>query len=222
VVAAALALVALALVALALVALALVALALAGLPVAVVNPRQVRDFAKAPAGWPRRTRWMRWCWRTSPRCCSRSHAPCPMQRVRHWRPWWSGATRWSACAPPRSTACSRPCRRCAPRGLYTLPGWSRRWRRWMPSWTRRCAPAPCGASATTSCAASLELARTIARTLARTFARLPELGQGSAKHLATLVGLAPRSPPTATAAPGGAPARSRALRRPAPGARCIV
>ena len=35
------------------------ALAAAGLPVAVVNPRQVRAFARAMASWPRPTAWTR-------------------------------------------------------------------------------------------------------------------------------------------------------------------
>ena len=42
------------------------ALAAAALPVVVVNPRQVRDFARAPVRWPRPTLSMRQCWPTSP------------------------------------------------------------------------------------------------------------------------------------------------------------
>ena len=41
------------------------ALAAASLPVAVVNPRQVRDFAKSTGSWRRLTGWMHMCWRTS-------------------------------------------------------------------------------------------------------------------------------------------------------------
>ena len=60
--------------------LVVAALALAGLPVAVVNPRQVRDFAKAPGGWPRPTRSMPRCWRTSPRRCRPEPAPVARRR----------------------------------------------------------------------------------------------------------------------------------------------
>ena len=38
------------------------ALAASGLPVAVINPHQVRDFAKAPVGLPRPIGWMPKCW----------------------------------------------------------------------------------------------------------------------------------------------------------------
>ena len=41
------------------------ALAAAGIAVAIVNPRQVRDFAVPPADWPRPTGWMPKCWRGS-------------------------------------------------------------------------------------------------------------------------------------------------------------
>ncbi len=43
------------------------AIAAAGLPVAVVNPRQVRDFAKASGRLARPTPWMLRLWPTSGR-----------------------------------------------------------------------------------------------------------------------------------------------------------
>ena len=43
------------------------ALAAASLPVAVVNPRQVRDFASLPDSWPRPTGWTPGSWPTSAR-----------------------------------------------------------------------------------------------------------------------------------------------------------
>ena len=42
------------------------ALQLAGLPVAVINPRQARDFARAWATWPRPIASMPACWPTWP------------------------------------------------------------------------------------------------------------------------------------------------------------
>ena len=42
-------------------------------PVIVVNPRQVRDCAKATGSWPRRTRSMPRCWRALRRSSDR---PC--------------------------------------------------------------------------------------------------------------------------------------------------
>jgi len=44
------------------------ALQATGLPVAVVNPKQARDFAKSMGAWPRPTASMRACWPNWPRC----------------------------------------------------------------------------------------------------------------------------------------------------------
>src|ERR1700722_19310901 len=41
------------------------ALAAAGIAVAIVNPRQVRNFPAPPADGPRPTGWMPRCWRVS-------------------------------------------------------------------------------------------------------------------------------------------------------------
>jgi transposase len=45
------------------------ALAAAGIAVAIVNPRQVRDFALPQGDWPRPTDWMPRYWRVSARRC---------------------------------------------------------------------------------------------------------------------------------------------------------
>ena len=67
------------------------ALAVAGLPVAVVNPRQVRDVARStpgpPDGWPRRTASMRRSSPTSPSGSAPTRAPCPMRPRGRWRRW---------------------------------------------------------------------------------------------------------------------------------------
>src|SRR5688572_3617217 len=47
------------------------ALAEEGFPVAVVNPRQARDFARATGRWPRPTGWTPACWRSSRGSCAR-------------------------------------------------------------------------------------------------------------------------------------------------------
>ena len=62
------------------------ALAAAALPVVVVNPRQVRDFAKATASSPRLMRWMPRCLPTSPRLCARPCAHCGMRTLRSSTP----------------------------------------------------------------------------------------------------------------------------------------
>jgi transposase len=72
--------------------LVVAALALAGLPVAVVNPRQVRDFARATG---------RLAKTDALDAAALAHfaeaihpAPRPMPRARRWPPWSSGAAKW--------------------------------------------------------------------------------------------------------------------------------
>ena len=62
------------------------ALAAAGMPVVVVNPRQIRDFAKATGSWPKPMRWMPRCSRSSPRSCAPSRARSWMRRHGPWPP----------------------------------------------------------------------------------------------------------------------------------------
>src|SRR5207249_1354935 len=72
-------------------------LAAAGVPVVVVNPRQVRDFAKATGRLAKPMRWTPRRWRTLPRSCNRSCGPCRMSRPRHWRRSWRVAGNSSRC-----------------------------------------------------------------------------------------------------------------------------
>ena len=69
------------------------ALAAAALPVVVVNPRQVRDFARAPGPWPRPMPWTRRSWPTLPTPfvprCALSETPKPRSSTR----WWPAGTR---------------------------------------------------------------------------------------------------------------------------------
>jgi transposase len=51
------------------------------LPVVIVNPRQVRDFARATGNWPRPTGWMPRSWRTLRRPSVPKFAPCQIPRL---------------------------------------------------------------------------------------------------------------------------------------------
>ena len=62
---------------------AVAALAAAKLPVQAVNPRQVRDFGKAPANWPRPMRSTRASWRTSRTQFVQRCGRWPMPKLRH-------------------------------------------------------------------------------------------------------------------------------------------
>ena len=72
-------------------------LAAAGVPVVVVNPRQVRDFAKATGRLAKTDALDARPWRTSLRCCDQSRGPCRMNRPRRWRPSWRAAGNSSRC-----------------------------------------------------------------------------------------------------------------------------
>ena len=65
-------------------------LAAAQLAIAVVNPRQVRDFARAAGKLARPMPWTPRCWPT-PRQCARPPEPCPMPTLRNWGRWWPAA-----------------------------------------------------------------------------------------------------------------------------------
>ena len=64
------------------------ALAVEAMPVVVVNPRQVRDFARPRESWPKPTLWTRRCWPTSAKRSGLRCALCGTQRP-------SCSTRWS-------------------------------------------------------------------------------------------------------------------------------
>ena len=66
------------------------ALAAAGLPVAVVNPRRVRAFARATGRLAKPTAWPRRRSPASPRRCGRRCAPCPTRPPGTSAPWWRG------------------------------------------------------------------------------------------------------------------------------------
>ena len=66
--------------------LAASSLAGAGLPVAVVNPRQVRDFAKATGQLAKTDVLDAQVWRSLPSGCGRSPGRCRMTRCGAWMP----------------------------------------------------------------------------------------------------------------------------------------
>ena len=69
------------------------ALAAASLPVVVVNPRQVRDFAKATGRLAKTDSWMRRSWLTSPRPYVLPGVPEGTPRPRSSARWWHADNR---------------------------------------------------------------------------------------------------------------------------------
>ena len=84
------------------------ALAAAGLPVAVVNPRQVRSFARAMSRWPRPTAWMPRRSLISPRRSGHRCVPCRTRRPAIWVLWWHAGGSCSRCWWPEGTAGAVP------------------------------------------------------------------------------------------------------------------
>ena len=74
-----------------------VALAAAGLPVVVVNPRQVRDFAKATGHLAKTDRLDAALLARFARRCARPVGRCPMPRPKPCATCWAAGTSWSAC-----------------------------------------------------------------------------------------------------------------------------
>ena len=72
-------------------------LAAAQMPVAVVNPRQVREFTRCTGSRPRPTRLTRVLWRCSRSGSSRRSGSCPMSRPAGCRRWLPASVNWSKC-----------------------------------------------------------------------------------------------------------------------------
>ena len=70
------------------------ALAAAGLPVAVVNPRQVRSFARAMSRLAKTTAWMPRRSLISPSRSGHRCVPCRTRRPVIWVPWWHARRQW--------------------------------------------------------------------------------------------------------------------------------
>ena len=168
--------------------LVVAALALAGLPVAVVNPRQVRDFAKASGRLAKTDALDAAVLAHFAEALRPSPARCPTPPAKRWPRWWSGATSWWACSPPSRTAPGRRCRRCGPRWPRTSPGCNRRSEELDGELDQTLHASPLWRERDQLLRSVPGVGPTVALTLV---ADLPELGQGSAKRVAALVGLAP-------------------------------
>src|SRR5215208_3484046 len=136
------------------------ALAAAGLPVVVLNPRQVRDFARATGTLAKTDRIdASILARFAEAVRGPLRSPFPIERSALCRRWWPAAGSCSGCSPPRTTACpQRPSR--WPDASRPTSGGSRRSSP-APSaiWRRRSRAAPSWARTRRSCAACPEWAQ---------------------------------------------------------------
>jgi hypothetical protein len=123
--------------------------ATAGLPVAVVNRRQVRYFAKA-FGQLAKTDAL-----DAQLLARFAEAVRPVPRPladtanKRWQPCWPAAARWWACALRRASGWAPPVLRCANACERTSAGWNASWPPWTTPSGTPCARAPSGASGRT-------------------------------------------------------------------------
>ena len=73
------------------------ALAAAGIAVAIVNPRQVRDFARATGRLAKTTGLTPKCWRVSAKRFDQRRGPWQTNRPRRSKHWLRGGASWSRC-----------------------------------------------------------------------------------------------------------------------------
>jgi len=177
-------------------------LGVAALPVAVVNPRQVRDAGPChrALGEDRAAVWRR-PWPIAARWSVRHRARCRRRRPKRWRRWSSAALRWWRCGRRKSTAWGRRAwRPCGPASRPIWPG-SRR------SWGRSTTTCGSGGVPARGWREQDELVQSVPgsgpiRSLTL-LAELPELGRLCHGQIAALVGVAPlnREPRHAAWAP---------------------
>ncbi len=98
------------------------ALITAGLPAVVVNPRQVRDFARSRNILAKTDRRDAWGSRASPPRSSPRCARAQMPPPNTCTPWSPGAGSCWACGWPSSSDGTRPHRPSAPTSTPTSPG----------------------------------------------------------------------------------------------------
>ena len=138
------------------------ALAAAALPLVVMNPRQVRDFAKA-TGQLAKTDVLdaravaHFAEAVRPLRCAR----CQTRRRKSCARSWRGGGNSSRCGPPSRTAWKTHRVACGPTSRPILPGSISAWRLWITTWTPRCGRVPSGASASPCTAVSPALGRCV-------------------------------------------------------------
>jgi transposase len=159
--------------------------AAAALPVVVVQPRPVRDVAKATGQWAttaaRAARAVAHC-----AAAGRRRAHGQTHSLKSCGPSWGGGNALRG-GRPRSTASQTRRRACGPPSWRLLPGAINPWRPWLTTWTRRDGQAPSGARAT-GYRSVPGMGPVCARTLVRD---LPALGTFSRQRIAALVGGTP-------------------------------
>ena len=130
-------------------------LAAAGLPAVVVNPRQVREFARATGRLAKTDRLDAQTLAQFGARCVRRCVPCPTRPSGSCRLWCPGAVSWSPCRP-RSATGGGGCRRkwWSPRLTTTWRCWEGKWPNWTRTSPRCCKITPSGKPEPNCCAPS--------------------------------------------------------------------
>lgn len=145
------------------------ALAAASLPVVVVNPRQVRDFARA-TGKLAKTDTL------------------DAQKPKPWAPCWHGGGSSSSCSLPSATGSRARSRACALVSKPTSNGWRRSCGRWIRTCGGPCTKAISWRETDNLLQSVPGVGPVLSLTL---LAELPETGALTRQQIAALVGVAP-------------------------------
>ena len=170
-------------------ALAAAALAAAGLAVAVINPRQARDFAKATGRLAKTDRSTPRSWSTSAAACGPSRGRCPTRRPASSTPCWTAAASWWGCGSWSRTGSPAACRRRSGADLEAHLEWLDRHIAAMDQELgERVRSSPAWREKDELLRSIPGIGPVVSRTL---LAALPELGRLDRRRIAALVGLAP-------------------------------
>ena len=120
------------------------ALAAAGLPVAVVNPRQVRAFARATGRLAKTDRLDAAVIARFAEAVRPPVRPLPDEATRHLGAWWRAGASCSRCSPPSATGGTLLIRPCTNGSTPTSAGSTKPWPSSNGTSTGRCGRAPSG------------------------------------------------------------------------------
>jgi transposase len=117
-----------------------------GVPIAVVNPRQIRDFARATGRLAKTDALDAEAIARFAEAVQPAPRPLPDAATLRLLPSSPAGGSSPRCSSPRRTAASRQAMPpCGPTSTLTSPGSTRPWPRSTASWIGPCAPAHCGA-----------------------------------------------------------------------------
>jgi transposase len=135
------------------------ALGIAGVPVAVVNPRQVRDFAKATGQLAKTDRLDARVLAHFADAVRPKPRPLPDAQTQEWAALLSRRQQLIQMLTAEKNRLGSALPQYAPASTPISSGWNRNWGTWSRAWASASSTAPCGGPKMTCCKAPQALAR---------------------------------------------------------------